>query len=146
MKLSASSRILVGLATFLLLVPACMINGFFLFLMTANEAALQSFFSKNFDNIWDFGMSIITGPFSLGSILVCSIILLYFGLFAFYLTHIIRNDEAVSWIRAVFAITLFIFPILAMPFYYLIFLFGKSPPDWALDRRTIGKPLIRERS
>jgi hypothetical protein len=56
---------------------------------------------------------------------------LQFGLSAFYLTHVILNKTGNDFIRVVLGISVFIFPYIAMPVYYFIYILPENPPQWA---------------
>jgi hypothetical protein len=49
-----------------------------------------------------------------------------------YLIHIIKNQQAKEIYRILSAIGLHFLPWLAMPFYFLVYIWPENPPDWAL--------------
>ena len=57
---------------------------------------------------------------------------LHATLVVFYLSHIITNDPAPGALRVLFASSLFIVPLLAMPLYCCIYVLPLEPPAWAL--------------
>ena len=56
------------------------------------------------------------------------------GLSGFYLAHIIKNKTASDVLRIIFGIGAFYMPFIAMPFYYFVFIWPDSPPEWALEK------------
>jgi hypothetical protein len=64
-------------------------------------------------------------------LIMCSSFL-QLGLTAFYLAHVILNKTGNDILRVVLGIFVFIFPYIAMPVYYFIYILPKYPPSWAL--------------
>ena len=58
---------------------------------------------------------------------------LQLGLSGFYLAHVIKNKTTSDVLRIIFGIGAFYMPIIAMPFYYFVFIWPDSPPSWALE-------------
>ena len=58
---------------------------------------------------------------------------LQLGLSGFYLAHIIKNKTANDVLRIIFGVGAFYMPFLAMPFYYFVYIWPASPPEWALE-------------
>ncbi|HUI88254.1 MAG TPA: hypothetical protein VLX61_05970 [Anaerolineales bacterium] len=58
---------------------------------------------------------------------------LQLGLSGFYLAHIIKNKLASDVVRIIFGIGAFYMPIIAMPFYYFVYIWPDTPPQWALE-------------
>jgi hypothetical protein len=54
------------------------------------------------------------------------------GLQVFYLIHVIKNNQALEVLRITLGVGSFYFPFIAMPAYYLIFIWPEQPPSWAL--------------
>jgi hypothetical protein len=57
---------------------------------------------------------------------------LQLGLTAFYLAHVILNKTGNDILRVVLGIFVFIFPYVAMPVYYFIYILPEYTPQWAL--------------
>ena len=68
-------------------------------------------------------------PFFL--LILCSSFL-QFGLSAFYLTHVILNKTGNDIMRVVLGISVYIFPYIALPVYYFLYILPENPPKWAL--------------
>lgn len=56
-----------------------------------------------------------------------------FALQAFYLYHILKNTAALDWMRILGGIGVFSLPFVAMPVYYLVYIWPEQPPEWALQ-------------
>jgi hypothetical protein len=50
----------------------------------------------------------------------------------FYLMHVIRNVSASEIARVLLGVGVFLLPFLAMPIYFVLFLWMPNPPSWAL--------------
>ncbi len=67
---------------------------------------------------------------------VCILNLLIFGLVSFYVVHTVKNDSANQVVRILLALALFFFPYIAMPAYFLIYIWPTTPPSWAVAEHT----------
>jgi hypothetical protein len=54
------------------------------------------------------------------------------GMQVFYLIHIIRNTHATEILRILIGVGLFFLPFVAMPIYFLTFIWPEKPPLWAV--------------
>ena len=61
---------------------------------------------------------------------------LQLGLSVFYLIHVILNKEGTDILRILLGIGAFFLPYIAMPFYYFVYIFPETPPEWALTKKT----------
>ena len=59
-------------------------------------------------------------------------VVLHAALVGFYLWHIITNNPAPGAGRILFALGLFIIPLVAMPLYFGIYILPQNPPEGAL--------------
>jgi len=76
-----------------------------------------------------------TESFTWSALLAMSFVLavLHASLVVFYLCHIITNGPAPAALRALFALGLFLIPLLAMPLYCCVYVLPRRPPLWAVD-------------
>jgi hypothetical protein len=125
MKLNSQVKILIGLATAgyalfpVLLIPLWLIAVLFAGLGVnsyQNEPPPIFFF-------FFFGMF----P------LIILVNMLHFILIPFYLVHVIKNRPGREMYRILLGIGLFFLPWLAMPLYFLLYVWPDRPPKWALD-------------
>jgi hypothetical protein len=63
--------------------------------------------------------------------LQCLYIFLQIGTSAFYLVHVIKNDTAIEVVRVILGVGVFYMPFLAMPIYFLIYIWPDETPQWA---------------
>lgn len=66
--------------------------------------------------------------------LICLFNFLYYGLIIYYLAHLVKNRSGSEVWRIVLAAGFLIFPMLALPIYYLLYILPEQPPAWALQR------------
>jgi WD40 repeat protein len=66
-------------------------------------------------------------------------IIFYFGLTIFYIVHAIKNSSASEVARIVLLVGVFLMPFIAMPVYYILYIWLEQPPDWALTKEAISK-------
>lgn len=74
-------------------------------------------------------------------LIMCSSFL-QIGLTAFYLAHVILNKTGNDILRVVLGIFVFIFPYIAMPVYFFIYILPEYPPQWALSVSSEQKVVI----
>lgn len=74
--------------------------------------------------------------------LQCLLIPLAFGLISFYLVHIIKNEAALETYRILLALGVVFLPFVAMPIYFLIYIWPETPPAWALAPSRRSGPAI----
>ena len=123
MNLSTTAKILVGLVTAIVtLLPVAFIA---LMIGVSSGGPFAASFAESF---FDIGFEYFNALF----VAVCVLNLLIYALVAFYMVHIIKNDEGSQVVRILLAIGLFMFPYLAMPVYYFVYVLPESPPGWAL--------------
>jgi len=83
----------------------------------------------------------------------CFTAILGMGLIIFYIIHAIKNTTASDVMRIVLLIGIFFMPFIAMPVYFLLYVWTDNPPGWALttEMRTDevsdlpGKPLLQQK-
>jgi len=124
MKISTPLKIVIGTGTFLMnAVPLIMISlGLLIFLIPSSlETAIAS-----------AGVDDVVLPVSYG--LVCIASLSYFPLFAFYVVHLIKNEEMNEGMKIAIALGYFFLFPLAAAFYFLVYIVPAVPPDWALTK------------
>ncbi len=61
---------------------------------------------------------------------------LQLGMSIFYLVHVIMNKEGTDVLRILLGVGAFLLPYLALPFYYFVYIFPETPPDWALVKKN----------
>jgi hypothetical protein len=59
--------------------------------------------------------------------------LVHVGLQIFYIVHAVLNKTGSDVVRSILAVGMFLFPIVAMPVYYLVYIMPGIPPQWALS-------------
>jgi hypothetical protein len=67
--------------------------------------------------------------------LQCLFAVLSLAMLAFYLIHVIRNNVAQETLRVLLGLGFVFLPFLAMPVYYLTYVWPEQPPAWALAPR-----------
>ena len=65
----------------------------------------------------------------------CLTIFLQLGLSAFYLAHIIKNHTGSETVQIILGIGVFMFPFIAMPVYYYLYIWRDDPPNWAKQQQ-----------
>ena len=80
----------------------------------------------------DYPFQIFDMVFALAFPLICLFNIIIYGLMAFYVTHVIKNQGASDFVRIAALLAVFLFPYLGMPFYYIVFILMPVPPSWAL--------------
>ena len=135
MNLGRRAKILVGLGTAWIFAYPLLFVGF-AFAMTFGATAGAPQESGVFPGLF-FGVFF---P------LHCLSILVSVGLIAFYLVHIIKNQEASENARIVAALGMVFLPLVAMPLYYYFFIWKEEPPAWG-RAEAVGKagdaPVVR---
>jgi cytochrome c biogenesis protein CcdA len=123
MKLSNAVKIIIGiLSAWEVLSPVFLVLSWFFFFFSLSVSETQG--NPSSDAL----------PFLFIPLLflaTCSSFL-FIGLHSFYIIHIILNKTGTDLLRAIFGIGLVIFPFLAIPFYYFIYILPENPPNWAL--------------
>lgn len=133
MHLSKGVKLLVGIATiFDLAAPFLLAIGIWFMVFATAVNFSTSGASGQTNNFPIF--------FSLGFVVAIVFAILYsfvrLALDAFYIVHIIKNTFGSQIWRILSGIGLFVFPPLAMPFYYLVYVWPNQPPEWALEKPT----------
>ncbi len=67
----------------------------------------------------------------------CLTILLGLALMVFYIIHLIKNKEGSETARILLGLGFFFLPLIAMPFYYFVYIWPNSPPAWALAPQVL---------
>ncbi len=62
---------------------------------------------------------------------------LRWGMSVFYLTHVILNREGSDVARVLLGVGSFVLPLIAMPFYFFVYIWPKQPPAWAMRETVI---------
>lgn len=131
MKLSKSVKLLVGIGTFFDVVAPCLLAIGIWFVVFATALSFStpgtSHPADNFPVIFSLGFLV-----AIGFAFFYSFVRL--ALDAFYIVHIIKNTAGSQVWRILSGIGLFVFPFLAMPFYYLVYVWPNQPPEWALEK------------
>ncbi len=122
MKLNMPLKILIGLATaWVMIYPLLLFVSWFMiplsFGFTAERNGNPPYFFFVFFMLFMF--------ISIGSTFLQAL------LQAFYISHIILNKTGSDVARVILGIFNYIFPFLAMPIYFFIYILPISPPDWA---------------
>ena len=60
--------------------------------------------------------------------------LLQIAISAFYLTHIVKNRKGSDLLRILCGIGAFYLPYVALPAYFLIYIWPENAPEWALQK------------
>lgn len=136
MSLSKPVKILVGIATFwyslyllITLLAILIFLGYIVFaLMMGGEAAL---------NLRTLLRQILSFELML-PIHLCSVFL-EIGLLVFYLVHTIKNTKASDAMRIVLGLGHLFLPFVAMPVYYYLYIWRKSPPEWAVKEKNVNR-------
>lgn len=136
MSLSKPVKILVGIATFwyslyllLTLLGILILLGYIIVaLMMGGEAVL---------NIRMLLRQILSFELML-PIHLCSLFL-ELGLLVFYLIHTIKNSKASDPMRIALGLGHLFLPFVAMPVYYYLYIWGESPPEWAVKEKKVDR-------
>jgi hypothetical protein len=67
----------------------------------------------------------------------CFVMIIMFGLLAFYVVHAIKNQDASNAIKLISALVIFMFPYVGMPLYCVVFILMPTPPSWALKPELV---------
>jgi hypothetical protein len=133
MKLNKTWKVIIGILTLIaILAPFFYVMGVFMvigesfFLMMGDPSTIPSeeevfLFMKPIFYMMPLMM--------LGS-------MLQFAMSIFYLIHVILNKEGTDLLRILLGIGAFFLPYIAMPFYYFVYIFPETPPDWALVKKN----------
>ena len=134
MKINKPIKILIGLATIWV--------AFFLILFWLIFFALQFYAiyvgMTGTDTDFQQTSIIFSGFFLIVFPLLFPTYFLKMGLLAFYLTHVIKNNQALEMLRVVLGVGSFFFTFIAMPIYYLLYIWPENPPSWALAPAQFG--------
>jgi hypothetical protein len=126
MSLSNPIKVIVGVSTLLvMLIPL----GFFLLW------GLMVFPAFTGERSVDFPFQAENAIFSFAFPLICFLNILIYGLYAFYITHAIKNENGSDIIRIIALFGIFFLPYLGMPFYFVVYIFFPTPPSWALKKQ-----------
>lgn len=131
MKVSGFVRGLVGVGTLLYALSPLVAAG--LWALLAFGVPLGLAFAA-----WQQGQApdlLVFPLFISGLTLPVQCLLLPFAvaLTAFYLTHLIRNREGLELYRILLGLGFVFLPFLAMPVYYLLYVWPAQPPAWACE-------------
>ena len=55
------------------------------------------------------------------------------GVSIFYLIHVILNKEGSDTLRILLGVGVFFLQYIAMPFYYFVYIWPETPPEWAIQ-------------
>jgi len=122
MKLSNPVKILVGIATaWICIYPLLFLSVWF---MMATQMGL-------FGRVMSAEPPMFMTPFLAIFPVHCFTILLQFVMMAFYLIHVIKNNAAAEVIRIILGVGVFFLPYVAMPVYYVLYIWMDTPPAWA---------------
>jgi WD40 repeat protein len=107
-------------------------------MLETDTRLLSSFFFEDSSSVFPF----FSGIFFLH----CLTIIFYLGLTIFYIVHAIKNNGASEVVRIVLLIGIFLMPFVAMPIYYILYVWLDNPPAWAMTNETRPKePLWRQK-
>lgn len=121
-------KIFIGFATLLyLLFPVIF---FVLWMFIVLPAYLGS---TNVDDLMMLYKNIFVVTIPLG----CIVMIIMFGLLAFYIAHVYKNQDASDAIRLISILAILLFPYIGLPFYYAVFILMPKPPSWALKPETV---------
>jgi len=122
MKLSKSVKIIIGIATlWLIIYPIIFVVAIFAMPMASYHLEESSF---------PLFAAIVP--------LHCFTAILSMGLIIFYIIHAIKNTIASDIMRVVLLIGIFFMPFIAMPVYFLLFVWMDNPPRWAMAEAHTG--------
>ena len=116
-------KIIIGLTTLLYMIFPAIFFLLWIFLVIPTYLG-----SSNMDELMMLYKNIILVTIPLG----CFVLILMFGLLAFYVVHAIKNQDASDAIRLISVLAILFFPYIGMPFYYIVFIIMPNPPSWAL--------------
>jgi len=127
MKLNKTWKIVVGIASLWVVLYPFVMTGFmfitFVPMMMSLEGAGSDFpptsFMASFMIFWLFMM--------------CSSFL-QMATSVFYLVHIIKNKNGSDLLRILSGVGAFFMPYIALPFYYFVYIWPETTPEWALEK------------
>jgi hypothetical protein len=123
MILNKTTKVIVGLATgSYLLLPI-------LYIVMAMTAMFSAIAGSNQAEPPPIFFAILFSMFPL----ICLVNLLHFGVQIFYIIHIIKNKTGNEIYRILSGIGMLIFPWLAAPTYFFIYIWPDDTPEWALN-------------
>jgi len=128
MKLNKTWKIVIGLAT-LWVIAYPIVLAAFIFTMVGGVVFAAGTSTEPTAN----SMIPLLSFFSVFFPLIFLSSFVQVALSGFYLVHIILNKSAADVIRIVFGIGIFYMPIIALPFYYFVFIWPDRAPSWALQ-------------
>jgi hypothetical protein len=82
-----------------------------------------------------FPFSFFSSFFLIVPLMMC-ISFLQLGLMAFYIVHIVKNRTGSEVIRILAGVGMYMLPWLAMPAYFLIYVWPEEIADWALEKAS----------
>lgn len=122
LALSRNQKLIVGAATLWMLVYPL----FFILMWFVTVAGIAMTAAvREEPPVALFGIFFCVMPFHILTIV------LSFVLMAFYWAHIIKNAETSDALRIIFGIGIFLFGYLAMPIYFVFFIWRDEIPIWA---------------
>ena len=123
MKLTTSLKVLIGALTAWVVIAPVLLFGLWMFMLP-----FMVFSGRRGGEPGPF-FFMLFGIFMLVAVLSAFV---RWGMSVFYLTHIILNRSGNDVARVLLGVGAFVLPFIAMPFYYFVYIWSKSPPAWAL--------------
>jgi hypothetical protein len=63
----------------------------------------------------------------------CVTILIQLALLVFYIIHLLKNTAPSEVTRVILGVGMFLLPYVAMPVYYILYIWLDQPPAWAIE-------------
>jgi hypothetical protein len=130
MKLNKTWKVIIGLLTVMI------IFGPFIIVAVVFATVGDFIFIENLSQLSDQEASQLIAVMS--STMVVMIIggIVQTGISIFYLVHAIMNKAGKNILRILLTVGVFFLPYIAMPFYYFVYIWPETPPEWALDKQN----------
>ncbi|MBN1922364.1 MAG: hypothetical protein JW892_14040 [Anaerolineae bacterium] len=132
MKLSKLLKVLVGVLTAWVVIGPLLLGGLWLFMFPLMMLSSQNYGEPGPFFFMFFGIFMFT---------VMLTAFMRWGVSIFYLTHVILNREGNDAARVLLGVGTFFLPVIAMPFYFFLYIWPEQPPAWALRKAQSEAPL-----
>jgi hypothetical protein len=131
MKLNKTWKIVVGIATAWVVLYPFVMTGFMFVAFVPMVMAMEGTGS-------DFPPTSFMVGFMIFWLFMMFSSFLQMAASAFYLVHIIKNKTGMDILRILSGVGAFYLPYIALPFYYFVYIWPDTPPEWAVEQKPVG--------
>ncbi|MDX9953820.1 MAG: hypothetical protein RBT75_06985 [Anaerolineae bacterium] len=125
MKLSKLLKVLIGVLTAWVVIAPLLLGGLWLFMFPFMMLSSRSYGDPGPLFFMLFGIFMFVAMLTT---------FMRWGMAIFYLTHVILNREGNDAARVLLGVGAFFLPVIAMPFYFFLYIWPEQPPAWALRK------------